>query len=1640
MAYHRWSVKKKIVGGSLVTGLALILFLQTNFTHTLVKTLIQKELSKTLKQPVTIQRVSGNLLFSATLNDIRFRNRPGFPDGPVITIDQMKVFYNPITALFFYGGDFARASHLIELRNTHVSILRDPRDRWNILEVLPPPVKGSPPPTFHGKLLFQNLGISFRDELGWGSTPQKFAAQLGIFQGKMNFRKLDRVPLLFESNTSTLAHRISLTGTFNVITGGYDVHLKAAPLGLSTWGNYAFNHEGYHFKEGVAEVEGRLKSKPDYVRGSLPFWYDLNITLKDTRTTLPFLNPDITNFNSHIGFKNWVDQRQITPPTFTFRSGKGDLDGTRISIEGKIYPANGGLLDLDVNATLPSLNHLWTGIKGITPFGFEGAPGMAHAHISGPFSEISILGNITTPSGNAFGTRVENIDLSFEYKNRRLQFELNKGLFQSSPITGNGSVFMSTPRIQFDTHFSILGAKPSDFVPSLREHEAGSYNVTLLVKGDSQFFTINTVAEGKLAQLFGQKIESISVTADFDTKNISIRPSTLFVNGASHPIHFSGNGLKSKTVELQILGDNIPVQDGTSGSQGTTTFNMTTSLPLSLSQIKASIPFGKTRLVGVVNNTSYRGKSIESILFDATYVQPRLTIKQFFARDGKEEIHFTGVLDQFIPVTGSLKILNLSIENNPQFQPFIPEILQPLAGKLSFDGEISSVQLPAYLENNKKWGWIAQLNVNGHLDLLDGKIQNQDIDSLSMSGIWNGRQLEISSLFLKHNTSIAQLNGRISLEDFTLNIDPKTNFFISDFSNWLSPLGRIEGHVNASGGVTKKRGDVETNLELLITDFKSQHLSFERIDGQVVYKKGLLRASPINVTKDKDRFSIEGSIDLSPIFSPSFKFSEITYDGSLKINEMKVDTLLDIVEGIRNEANTRTKGSSPLLSSPRPPTATITMGRRSELIFHSDSSKASALGYFLKHLVAAQTAYALKPLGFKNILNGIISAKITGKSREGSPPSLNGQIVVADAEASFIKSKSSLMNFHSAEGFIRFDLVLEKGTWGVAPFEKIALSGKIDSNYLLTIQDSLYQTPSTTHKGIILGKFPFKDGPINLTIFLQKNDIGLLGVISPIFKDISNEGSATFTLTGTKDSPRLSAQEFNLINAQVLFDPEISGLSSPFKIAKGEILIKDNHITVPPLHILWEGNDTQKQTPKMQITNHLTLSGNATLQGLSFSQLDKVGVETHLSLAPTTLTVFLPKFYKGDVILDGMSLDGTYVFPINAAEHKLFDTRLLKNLEEGPVLTGKVTLENGEVVMPSLKARTAKPSILLNLDTFIGQDVGVVGSLLDQEFINNFELRLEKTSAPLRLLGSINFPKPQRGLIFSEGTVQIFNRSFVLLTPDQQRLYFPDNQNKTLPNSISFTILENKETGALRISPTLKTMAYSIIEPDPVDPVTKTVEGEGAKYRHILVRIDGPAYELTSFVFDKFTADSFDPRDPKKTYVGSVSLGDPNASDRALEIILPDLRTSVNKNSFDSQTSRIIGQFSENQINSLVRKQVRPVEKQIAKNIGLYDIRVDYNLGGALLKATNIQGSGADNRNLGVNFMKGLFSDQLFLRVKTNLDTQSQQSNDLFWLSEFELTYYFLRNLSASFASTREEKSFSAPPKTTWTLKYRYEY
>ena len=339
----------------------------------------------------------------------------------------------------------------------------------------------------------------------------------------------------------------------------------------------------------------------------------------------------------------------------------------------------------------------------------------------------------------------------------------------------------------------------------------------------------------------------------------------------------------------------------------------------------------------------------------------------------------------------------------------------------------------------------------------------------------------------------------------------------------------------------------------------------------------------------------------------------------------------------------------------------------------------------------------------------------------------------------------------------------------------------------------------------------------------------------------------------------------------------------------------------------------------------------------------------------------------------------------------------------------------------------------MDLNINIGNDVIFSGPIFGNDFFGILaDLEFRQTEIPLIVRGPASNISISNQLPIEEGSLTILNKNFDILTPSQQQLYA--NSGSIILNGVTMTNALSS-SGKSLLTPLLSIKSLHIIENDIL-----ATDNESLQYSHIIMTIDDSTSSIRNIYFDVFESNTSLPNSIselnfiKQYIISNESLSDASViSDsevrELLQLLIPEIFIDESAPGFQT--------IGEAQINTIIRRSVlRPLEKNIAKQIGLNDLKINYNLGDRFFSGES---------TLGLEFIKTIFSDRLVLNLSTQMDfsedQQSSQSNNM-ELSEIKLSYYLLKNknLSLNLSRYKNQLDNNETYLSKFSMRYDHDY
>jgi len=193
---------------------------------------VVRQLEASLGRPVSLGRISGDLVHSIVLRDLRIAERGGFDHGEAFSAAEVRLTFN-WSRLFSTRLDVVGSIAKAELVRPHLVASRDATGRWSFGDFSASKSTTGPGP-FRGRVIVEGGGLEFTDALGQAGPP--FAARFTRIAGVADFRAADAVAVSV-SGWSTEGEGATVNGRYRPgATSTFD--LAATNASVSRWGPY----------------------------------------------------------------------------------------------------------------------------------------------------------------------------------------------------------------------------------------------------------------------------------------------------------------------------------------------------------------------------------------------------------------------------------------------------------------------------------------------------------------------------------------------------------------------------------------------------------------------------------------------------------------------------------------------------------------------------------------------------------------------------------------------------------------------------------------------------------------------------------------------------------------------------------------------------------------------------------------------------------------------------------------------------------------------------------------------------------------------------------------------------------------------------------------------------------------------------------------------------------------------------------------------------------------------------------------------------------------------------------------------------------------------------------------------------------
>ncbi len=1651
----KWSAIASIVLFLLASS-GVIIYILSGIPHQKIQAFLQRELSHQLKREVSIGPVKGDLLGTLVITNVAIANQKLLKNGPIITCSEIRIQYSLFNLIRY--KDLIGLVKSISIKNANIHLIRQTNDHINLIDMVLSIIPNQPSKnTLIGNnsihISLEQSRVIYDDYRGFGPTVLSTPNQsiYDHISGKANIKRslvhFSANALIHEPQTTKT---VRVNGNMNLNSGKFHLECLGDKWNVNYWAPHYVTIPGLQFGKGTADLRLTLTNRVLNQKDDLPFHVNIALFPNNLSIKTPWIRPWIKQLNGKFEFSN---------EGLFFDDLFGTIANQRFQMQGSMTVLSPNQYNIDIIREKFEISTLPEFFPTFSTWLLKGT-GTLRLHITDQNNSINISGNIIIPTGEVYTHPIQNSIVRFNYKPANLSIDIPQFTCYSGQGQATGTVVFpnneaQSPSLNFTGDLMHMSLKQLFKNSSL---VTGNINHHVIISGPANAFKIEDRLGSINAAIAGQPIHKSQVHIRRTEAGYKILPTT-FINVAN-PLWIQGFLNNQRKFNLSLNGKrcslhnhlliksinraatlNVSIKGDITGIWNTTLTqqplnNLHSNLQLTLHDIKlGSTALGTGSAMLHINNGILSFEDIAIIKNDEV-MNGSLQIDKYGVRQSR------------------FSVVNTNIESFRYFSDYLPTSYKTMYGVLNFSGQLNRMTL------NPNAPFFEKYSLIGQGDMSKATLLQQNIDSLAGEVTYAHNLLRIKNGFIKHQRSKINFESTYyNAKDFLINIQPNSKVDFHDFQGLIEKYGDIQGLGTFSGQYQQRNGAHFLSLHIDVLSPVYNQISFDQIKGNFTLSRNMILFDGLNFSRGNDSYNLNGNVMI-----PSLQTNKVAsdnyynYDIKVSITQGNLETLKAIYDetkrvkiGQPKQRTTINDSQLKILHELVQTMGTYYQQHADNLPIYRINDRPSLASYQQK------ITATLKPsLSLAEIRRVDVKGKIAGEmqvKKQANEFRFTSDFVLKEGQFGALTfNKLTFKAFTQNQGN-QLRVSISDGAYGDVPFKSADAALFIDQDYILTINKFDMQAAGYTASDIISGTIPLaaiwndnNQTPINLSFHFPKDTIGLLAMFNKSIEWMSNDGEIVLRLTGTMRHPILNSQKIDLINAKIKLSKGLY-LLSPFNIEQSDIAIKNNQISIYKLNFSWKGEDTSQKE------NQFSLYGTIALKDLTLIDPEKLTLHMNLFMENTQLKLNFPKLYSGDIILKNINLEGPLIIPFSIQQKTLYHRNILSEKEIGPYLRGSISIKNGAIPIPETKLYEDRLSILLDLTAIIGADVFINGGAYTSgvsRLINNVDLEIEETKSPLTIKGSLNTIDLETEIRFKNGNISMFNRTFSMMDKLTQKQFYARDPSRVRNNLVRIQMKPDPQIPEKRrMKPFFEIAALTQVD--------KTIAVSSNSQATTNITTIEPHYFtfLMNGIIDDPTSFSLEHYKQEKNQY--ILVGDPynfNALNaEQVNTITTLLVPSLLKPEFYQQllsaglssgaTNQVVRDISESQINLIVASNLRPIEKEIAKNIGLYDFKLEHNFGKDLTKMMGLYNNVTvvDDPKIPLASMQSVINllDKLYIKVRTNIDQDVQ--NRIYkvnLISEYELTYLLNEWLSLNYGN--RNLNYDDQMKGTFSLDANYRF
>ncbi len=1059
-----------------------------------VRQILVARLQETLRRPVALGGVGGDLIRGIDLRDLVIAEPGGFSRGVIFSADRVHVTLD-LAAFVRHPDNPLQAVTEVRLRRPRLTVSRNGSGAWNLAGLLASQQAGPLGPGYGGRIVIDDGLVGYSD--GWESPATPFVSKFSRVAGALDFGRSHEIAFNLTARSAE-GEDVACRGRYLPSDGIYDLDVTATNGDARRWGNYIVRLRQVRWAGG--RFDGRVHLLITSMADGMTLDYGGTVQLRDAAAEyLP----------GHVALRGVsgeliLGDGRVSTPGLSF-----DANGSAVRLRGDVNYPSGAATWLDLVVASPRLD-LGMVRSLFFPTARLGLAGQASGHlwITGPVSAPYLDGDVTSARGRLNREAFADLRARFQYGAGVLALRGLTASIGGGRITGDGVVGVSGGAGSYAFTAATSGidvaALPALGLPPIGDLTGRASGAIAGVQsgGRVQVLAAVSMPAGSIRGVTFQDLNTLvwddggSVALDF-----------LGVRKGASDVYASGTIAPWGGLDLSLSAYGIPLDQ----APGWAGLPSAARPPLSVAGVaNLSGRLGGTLRAPVLSGDvvawdGHIGPAPFDLASGALVIGPRTAETSGLAVvDAATAYRVHGGIAFDPPVAQNLSIEMQGVALAPWVRALAPGvgIAGTVSGRLAANGPLAH---PA---------------VSGDVSLTGGTVSGQPVDGMSARFTGDGRRIRIETATARIHNSRLNASGTIDLSgalDLSLSAD---GVRLADIPS-IGTLGFApDGTVSLSGAVTGTLRDPDLSGTLVSPNLSIHGQTFEA-SGVVDYRGHTLTLSPLQLSQGDQRYRVTGHVYDGPRPAADLTFS---------VERGRIDTVV-AAAGITPAISVRgtidgTVGLQGPLSDPAAHLA---------LSMHDGEVGGVPVGTGTADLTLTHGTVDIRKLVLSPA-QGQLAAQGRVELRGTSDVEVSGQNLDANVLRPFFHTTQTLagslnftMQWTGPTDNPTAGLSMEAFGAGIpgATADRMA-SVAFYKDGIVTIETG------TIEKGarkllvagtvpLVPGRFtPAPDGPLKVQVSLEDADLSLLTLFTPEIQDASGTVAGQVSIGGTVAAPLMS--------------------------------------------------------------------------------------------------------------------------------------------------------------------------------------------------------------------------------------------------------------------------------------------------------------------------------------------------------------------------------------------------------------------------------------------------------------------------------------------------------------------------------------